>query len=143
MALAKKGDTVKVHYTGTLDDGTQFDSSVGRTPLEFKIGEGSLLEKFEQAVIGLEPGQSNKVHISAEDGYGLVRDDLIATVPKSNLPPEIAPEIGMRLKMQTPDGEVMILRVTEILEDAIKVNANHELAGENLNFNIELVEILA
>lgn len=143
MAIAKNGDTVKVHYTGTLDDGTQFDSSVGGNPLEFKIGEGALLEKFETAVIGLEPGQSNNVHIPAEDGYGLVRDDLIATVPKTNLPPEISPEVGMQLKMQTPDGGAMILRITEVMENAIKVNANHELAGENLNFKIDLLEILS
>lgn len=141
MSKAEVGNTVKVHYTGTLDDGTQFDTSLQREPLEFKIGEGKLLKKFEEAVVGLEPGQTNNVHIEAKDAYGLVKDELIADIPKSNIPQDINPEIGMRLQMQTKDNRTMFLRVIDIYDDSIKVDANHELAGENLNFDIELIEI--
>ena len=142
MAQAQNGNTVKVHYVGTLDNGTQFDSSKGKDPLEFTIGSGTLLPKFENAVVGLAPGETTNVKIPAAEGYGLRRDDLIIKVEKAKLPPTIKPEIGMKLQMRTAQGEPLILNVIEILDDAIVVDANHELAGMDLNFDIELVEIL-
>jgi peptidylprolyl isomerase len=141
MAAAKIGDTVKVHYTGTLDDGTKFDSSIGGEPLEFKIGGGDLIRKFEDAVVGLIPNESVKVKIPAEEAYGLKREDLIASVPRNQLSPDISPELGMKLQVQTETGEPIVLRVIEINDSVIKVDANHELAGENLNFDIQLLSI--
>lgn len=142
MAQAQNGNTVKVHYVGTLDNGTQFDSSKGKDPLEFTIGSGKLLPKFENAVIGLAPGETANVKIPAAEGYGLRKDELVIKVEKAKLPPTIKPEIGMKLQMRTAQGEPLILNVIEILDDAIVVDANHELAGMDLNFDIELVEIL-
>lgn len=142
MIKAEKGNTVKVHYVGTLDSGTQFDSSRGNVPLEFKIGEGELLKKFEDAVIGLQPGESVNIKIPAAEGYGERRDDLVITVDKDRLSPELNPEIGMKLQSKTSNGNPVILSVIEIQEKAIVVDANHELAGLDLNFSIELLEIL-
>lgn len=141
MAKAKIGDTVRVHYTGSLKDGTKFDSSINREPLEFIIGEGKLLKDFENAVVGLEPGEKNSVTIEAENAYGPVKDELIVYIPQENIPVDINPEIGMRLQMQTKDQRTLFLRVIDINEDSIKVDANHDLAGEDLNFEIELLEI--
>lgn len=143
MAKAQDGNKVKVHYTGTLDNGTQFDSSVGREPLEFTIGEGMLLPMFEETVVGLEPGETAKVKISAAEGYGLRNEELVIKIEKANLPPTIIPEIGMKLQMRTPDGQPLIIKITEINDDHIFVDANHELAGQDLNFAIELVEIIS
>jgi peptidylprolyl isomerase len=143
MLKAQSGNKVKVHYTGTLDNGTQFDSSVGREPLEFTIGEGMLLPMFEEIVIGLEPGDTAKVKIPAIEGYGLRNEELIINIEKSKLPPTIIPEIGMKLQMRTQDGQPLVLNITEINDDNIIVDANHELAGLDLNFTIELVEIIA
>jgi peptidylprolyl isomerase len=143
MAKAQDGNKVKVHYTGTLDNGTQFDSSVGREPLEFTIGEGMLLPMFEEIVIGLEPGETAKVKIPAADGYGLRNEELVIKIEKAKLPPTIVPEIGMKLQMRTPDGQPLVLNITDINDDNIIVDANHELAGLDLNFTIELVEIVS
>lgn len=142
MAAAKNGDTVRVHYTGTLNNGVQFDSSIGGEPLEFTIGEGTILEKFEEAVIGLQPGESIDISIPAEEAYGLRRDDLIIKINNANLPPDLNPEVGMKLHMQTADNQILALRIVEVLPDGVMIDANHELAGEDLNFNIQLVEIL-
>lgn len=142
MAKAQNGNTVKVHYVGTLDNGSQFDSSTGREPLEFQIGEGMLLPKFEDAVIGLEPGESVNVSIPAEEAYGPKREDLVIKIEKDKLPPTISPEMGMKLQMNTPQGETLVLNIIEINDDSIVVDANHELAGEKLNFKIDLVEIV-
>lgn len=142
MSQAKNGDTVKVHYTGTLDDGTIFDSSENREPLEFKIGDGSLLKMFEEGVVGLATGEAKDVKIPAAEGYGEFREDLVGQIPKTNLPEGIEPKVGMQLQTRTADGHTMLLRVTEVSEANITVDANHDLAGKDLNFNIKLVEIL-
>lgn len=143
MSKAQNGNKVKVHYTGTLDNGTKFDSSVGREPLEFTIGEGMLLPMFEEIVIGLEPGETAKVKIPAAEGYGLRNEELVIKIEKAKLPPTIVPEIGMKLQMRTQDGQPLVLNIIEINDDNIIVDANHELAGLDLNFTIELVEITA
>ena len=143
MSKAQSGNTVKVHYTGTLDNGTQFDSSKEGSPLEFKIGDGRLLPKFEEAVIGLEPGQTAEVKIPAAEGYGERREELVVKIEKSKIPETIKPEVGMKLQSKSPKGQPMVLNVVEVHDDSIVVDANHELAGLDLNFAIELVEIIS
>ncbi|MEW6674329.1 MAG: peptidylprolyl isomerase [Thermodesulfobacteriota bacterium] len=142
MPAAKAGDKVKVHYTGTLDDGTCFDSSLKRAPIEFTIGKGMLLPAFESGVIGLQPGESRSILIQAEDGYGLRDEQLIGSIPLDRLPPDLAPQVGMKLQMKTPEGEIMIMTVTEMRKSSITVDGNHHLAGQNLHFDVRLVEIL-
>ena len=139
---AEQGDVVKVHYMGTLDDGSQFDSSVGGEPLEFTIGEGSLLEQFESTVIGMNPGEERTIRIAPEDGYGLKRKDLIIPIPKNKLAHGIHPEAGQKLQMRGQDGAMIVLNIKEVTADTVLVDANHKLAGEYLNFKIELVEIV-
>ena len=141
MNQAKSGDTVKIHYTGTLDDGTQFDSSAGRDPLEFEVGGGQVIPGFDDAVEGMAVGDSKSVRIEPEQAYGQRHEQLVQQVPKTALPGDLEPEVGMALQSQSPDGQVMILTVTEVAEDNITVDANHPLAGQPLNFDIELVSI--
>ena len=141
MSQAKPGDTVKIHYTGTLDDGTQFDSSSGRDPLEFEIGSGQVIPGFDKAVEGMSVGESKSVRIEPADAYGRHHDQLVQTVSRDALPENIAPEIGMRLQSQNPDGQVIELTVTEVTDDTITVDANHPLAGQALNFEVELTAI--
>lgn len=142
MDNAKNGDKVRVHYTGKLDDGNIFDSSEGRNPLEFTIGHNQVLKKFEDAVEGLSLGDKAKVHIPAEEAYGVRHEHLVVKLPKQNLPEELTPEVGMKLQTQTKEGEVMIVQITEIGENEVTIDANHELADKDLHFEIELVEIL-
>jgi peptidylprolyl isomerase len=142
MSQAQSGHTVRIHYTGTLSDGTQFDSSAGRDPLEFALGGGMVIPGFEKAVEGMSVGESKSVTIAPEDAYGPRHEQLIQEVPKSALPEEVTPEIGMQLQGRGPDGQVMNLQVKEVADDSITVDANHPLAGEALNFDIELVEIV-
>jgi len=141
MKKAKNGDTVKVHYTGRLDDGTIFDSSEGKNPLEFTIGEGLLMQAFEDGVIGLIEGESTKIQVPAQEAYGLRHDKLIAKIPFEALPEGLTPEVGMRLQMRTPEDQNIVLRIVEVSQNDITVDANHELADEDLNFEIELMEI--
>lgn len=141
MSQAKSGDTVKIHYTGTLDDGTQFDSSSGRDPLEFQLGSGQVIPGFDKAVEGMTVGDSKSVRIEAVDAYGERHEQLVQTVPKSALPDEIEPAVGMALQSQSPEGQIMNLTVTEVAVDSITVDANHPLAGQALTFAIELVSV--
>jgi peptidylprolyl isomerase len=141
MSNAKAGDTVKNHYTGTLEDGTQFDSSAGREPLEFQLGSGQVIPGFDKAVEGMNVGEEKSVLIEAEDAYGPHQAAMVQEVPKSALPEGLEPEAGMALQAQGRDGRPMNLTVTEVGADTITVDANHALAGKNLNFAIELVEI--
>lgn len=141
MSAAKAGDTVKIHYTGTLDDGTQFDSSAGREPLEFTVGTGQVIPGFDQAVEGMAVGESKTVNIEPENAYGPRHEQMIQEVPKSALPPDLQPEVGMGLQAQGPDGQNLQLTVTEVAEESITVDGNHPLAGKALNFDIELVHI--
>ena len=142
MTQAKSGDTVRIHYTGTLDDGTQFDSSAGRDPLEFALGGGQVIPGFDSAVDGMAVGDSKTVTIPAEEAYGQRHEQLVQQVSRSALPDEITPEVGMQLQSQSPEGQVMMLVVTEVEEESITVDANHPLAGQALTFDIELVEIV-
>ena len=142
MAQAKSGDTVRIHYTGTLEDGTQFDSSDGRDPLEFALGGGQVIPGFDSAVDGMNVGESKSVTIEPDQAYGQRHEQLVQEVPKSALPEEMEPAAGMQLQSQSPDGQVMNLVVTEVRDDSITVDANHPLAGQALTFAIELVEIV-
>ena len=141
MSQAKTGDTVKIHYTGTLDDGTQFDSSAGRDPLEFKLGSGQVIPGFDKAVEGMAVGDEKTVNIQPEDAYGPRNDQMVQEVPKSALPDDLEPEEGMGLQARGQDGQVLNLTIISVGDDAITVDGNHPLAGQNLNFDIELVEI--
>ncbi|MBT8040906.1 MAG: peptidylprolyl isomerase [Gammaproteobacteria bacterium] len=141
MSQAKAGDTVKIHYTGTLDDGTQFDSSSGREPLEFEVGSGQVIPGFEKAIEGMAVGDTKTVNIPAEDAYGPRHDEMIQEVPKSALPDDVEPQIGMGLQARRADGAMLDLTITEVGEDSITVDGNHPLAGQALNFDLELVEI--
>jgi peptidylprolyl isomerase len=142
MTQAKSGDTVRIHYTGTLDDGTQFDSSAGRDPLEFALGGGQVIPGFDNAVDGMSVGDSKTVTISAEDGYGQRHEQLVQQVSRSDLPEDIEPAVGMRLQSQGPDGQTMNLVVVEVGDESITLDANHPLSGQALTFAIELVEIV-
>jgi peptidylprolyl isomerase len=141
MSQAKSGDTVKIHYTGTLDDGTQFDSSKDRDPLEFEVGSGQVIPGFDKAVEGMSVGDEKSVNIASDDAYGPHHAQMVQEVPKSALPQGLEPETGMGLQAQGQDGQPINLLVTEVNENSITVDANHPLAGKDLNFDIELVAI--
>ncbi len=139
--MAKDGDTVRVHYTGKLEDGTVFDSSLEREPLEFTLGEGPIIPGFEEAVRGMHVGQSKTVTISPEEAYGPYLDEMVLVIEREQLPPELNPAVGQRLQMQQQDGRKVIILITDVSEATITVDANHPLAGKDLTFEIELVEI--
>jgi peptidylprolyl isomerase len=142
MAQAKKGDTVKVHYTGKLVDGTVFDSSLGREPLRFTIGEGQVIPGFEEAVTGMSPEESRTTEIPAEKAYGLHHEEMVMQVPRNQVPADIEPEIGQRLQVGTPSGQPVVVTITEVNEASITLDANPPLAGKDLIFDIQLVEIV-
>lgn len=141
MSQAKSGDTVKIHYTGTLEDGSQFDSSQGRDPLEFQVGSGQVIPGFDKAVEGMAVGENKQVTIPPEEAYGDHNAQMVQDVPKTALPDDLEPEVGMALSARGQDGQEMRLTVTEVKDDAITVDGNHPLAGKPLNFDIELVSI--
>jgi peptidylprolyl isomerase len=141
MSKAKSGDKVRIHYTGKLDDGTQFDSSEGRDPLEFDLGGGGVIPGFDSAVDGMAVGESKSVKIESEEAYGPRHEELIQDVPKSELPDDMELSVGLQLQAQNPEGQVMRFMITAVTDDIITVDGNHPLAGQALNFDIELVEI--
>ncbi len=137
----RKGDTVLVHYTGKLTDGTIFDTSEGREPLEFAVGSGQVIAGFDEAMIGMTVGQSKVVHIPVDKAYGARNDEMVMTAPLEQVPPDLNPELGMRLEMGGDNGELIRVVVTEITDSHITLDANPPLAGQDLTFTIELVEI--
>jgi peptidylprolyl isomerase len=139
--MVENGQKVKIHYTGTLDDGSQFDSSVGRDPLEFEIGAGMVIPGFEKGVKEMAVGEKKTIHIPADEAYGERREDMIIQFERSQLPEDLKPEVGMGLQMQGPQGQPVPVTVTAVDEESITIDANHQLAGKNLNFELELVEI--
>ncbi|HVO17501.1 MAG TPA: peptidylprolyl isomerase [Alphaproteobacteria bacterium] len=141
MSQAKAGDRVRVHYTGTLDDGTEFDSSVDRDPLEFIVGTGAVIPGFDQAVVGMTPGDSKTVRILVNDAYGPHDETMVREVERSALPDDIELEEGMQLQATGPRGAV-VFTVTGFSDDMVTLDANHPLAGRDLTFDIELIEIL-
>lgn len=141
MVAAKKGDRVKVHYTGKLQDGTVFDSSIDREPLEFTLGDGNMIKGFDAAVHGLQQGEKVTANIPSNEAYGEKKQDMFVEVPKSEVPENIKPEVGQQLQVQQANGQAMPVVVAEVTEDKIVLDANHPLAGKDLTFEIELVEI--
>lgn len=141
MSQASAGNTVKIHYTGTLEDGNQFDSSKGREPLEFTLGSGQVIPGFDKAVTGMAVGESKSVSIAPEDAYGPRDERAVQEVPKSALPEDLVPVEGMSLQAQNQNQQPIQLTVVAVGDDSITVDANHPLAGKTLNFEISLVEI--
>lgn len=140
MEKAKTGDNVQVHYTGTLDDGSVFDSSRAREPLEFTVGSGQVIAGFDSAISGMAPGEAKTVTLSADEAYGARRDDLLFTVPREQLPDSVEPEVGQQLQM-SQNGEVAVVTVAEVTSDVVTLDANHPLAGRDLTFELEVVGI--
>lgn len=141
MSKVKSGDKIKVHYTGKLEDGTVFDSSKGRQPLEFNVGLGQVIPGFEKGVMGMEIGDSKTVVIPPEQAYGNVREELIADVNKGDFPDNIEPEIGKKLQIEQDDGSKLHVTITRVGDEKVTLDANHPLAGKTLTFDIELLEI--
>ena len=142
MAKVEKGSKVKVHYTGTKNDGSKFDSSHDRGQvLEFEVGSGQMIKGFDEGVVGMEVGETKDLHLKPEDAYGLRKEEAQTEVPKESLPPDFNPKIGETVQGQTVDGRPILAKVKELQENKVILDLNHPLAGEELNFNVELVEI--
>jgi FKBP-type peptidyl-prolyl cis-trans isomerase 2 len=142
MSQATSGNTVKVHYTGTLSDGTQFDSSRGREPLEVTLGQNMVIPGFEQGLEGMAVGETKSIEIPSEEAYGPHIPEMVQEVPRDQIPAEIELEVGIQLQAEGPNGP-MVLVVTELSDEAVTVDGNHPLAGKDLNFELELMEILS
>ncbi len=141
MQQVKNGDKVKVHYHGRLTDGTTFDSSQGREPLEFEVGSGMVIKGFDDGVMGMVIGDKKTLQIPADEAYGDKSPDVLVEFPIEQFPEDMKPEIGMQLNMTSTNGQVVPVVITEVLEESVILDANHPLAGEALVFDIELVEI--
>ncbi|MEM6372026.1 MAG: peptidylprolyl isomerase [Pseudomonadota bacterium] len=141
MAEVKEGDTVRIHYTGTLKDGATFDSSDGRDPLEFVVGAGHIIKGLDAALPGMQTGDKKTVHIDCADAYGPINPALHQGVPREAIPDDIPLEVGMQLQMQTPAGQPMPVTVTGIDDTQVMLDANHPLAGRDLTFDFEVVSI--
>ncbi|MEL6806555.1 MAG: peptidylprolyl isomerase [Pseudomonadota bacterium] len=143
MAEIKNGDTVRIHYTGTLKDGTTFDSSEGRDPLEFVVGAGHIIKGLDVALPGMQAGDKKSVSIDCADAYGPINPALHQGVPRDAIPDDIELEVGMQLQMQTPQGQPMPVTVTAIDDEQVMLDANHPLAGRDLVFDFEVVSVEA
>jgi len=137
---AIEGDLVRVHYQGTLADGTVFDSSEGREPLEFTLGKGMVIPGFESAIMGMEVGSSVVRTIPVDEAYGPIREEMVINIPKDQFPADMPLELGQELQLQGPDG-VLVAQIVGLEEDGIMLDANHPLAGEDLTFSITLESI--
>lgn len=143
MAHVKQGDKVRLHYTGKLRNGSTFDSSRETGPLEFRVGEGEVIPGFERAVVGMETGESKTVEIAAADAYGERNESLISEVPRSDIPAEVEVSTGEQLQASLPDGRTILVTVRDVDDEVVRLDANHPLAGEDLIFDIEIVEVVA
>lgn len=141
MSQVQGNETVKLHYTGKLNDGQVFDSSTNREPLEVKLGQGKLIPGFEKGLVAMKVNEKKTITIPKEEAYGEVQKELFQKIPNDNLPSEIKPEVGMGLVSKNPDGSERQLRVADVKDDFIIVDANHPLAGQDLTFELELLEI--
>lgn len=141
MSKAKKGDQVKVHYTGRLKTGEQFDSSTGKDPLAFTVGAGQMIKGFDKAIPGMEVGEKKTISIAPEEAYGPVNQEAIIEFPKNNIPDSLKVEPGMQLQLQSADGQPVPVVVKEVKDDIVVLDANHQLAGKELVFDIELMDI--
>ena len=141
MGKAEQGDTVNVHYTGRLGDGTIFDTSVGNEPLCFTIGKSEVIPDFEQAVVGMSPGESKTIQVPAEKAYGAHRAEMMLVVERSKFPAGFEPEVGQHLQIRHDDGNMLFVTVAEVSESNVILDANHPLAGKDLTFDMQLVGI--
>ena len=141
MSTIKDGSTVKVHYTGQLKDGSVFDSSIQKDPLEFTMGQGQLIPGFEKAIEGLGVGDKTTAEIPAAEAYGEPNSQMVVEVEKAQLPEDLEPEVGVQLQLNQPDGQAIPVQITAVTEDKVTLDANHPLAGQDLTFEIEVVEI--
>ena len=141
VARVKNGDVVSVHYTGKLDDGTVFDSSIGGEPLQFTVGDGQMIPGFEQAVMGMKTGESKTVTIPVAEAYGPYQAGLVYVIDRAEFPADLEPQVGQRLPVRLTDGSQAIVSVIEVSESTVTLDANHPLAGKDLIFDIQLVEI--
>jgi peptidylprolyl isomerase len=142
MAQAKSGDTVRINYTGRLDDGTVFKTSCGYKPLKFRIGKSMLIPAFQETVVGMKPGKSRTVKIAACEAYGPRREQMVATVDRNKFPENVKPSVGLELDICQQNGKVSLVKVIDVSECSVTLDANHPLAGKDLTFDIELVEII-
>ena len=141
MTQVKTGDTVRIHYKGTLSDGRIFDSSEGREPLEFQVGSGQIIPGLDKALPGMAVGEKKVVEVPAAEAYGPVNPEMRQAVPRDGIPADIPLQVGTMLQMQTPQGQVVPVTVVEVTETEVTLDANHPLAGRDLTFDIELVAI--
>ena len=141
MAGAKNGDKVRVHYTGTLDDGTVFDSSKSRDPLEFTLGDKGIIPGFQEIVEGMNAGETKTGKIPADKAYGPRVEEMVLSIERNRFPEDLDPQVGQHLQLARPDGQSISVLVTKIDESAITVDANHPLAGRDLTFDIDLLEV--
>jgi len=141
MSKVKEGDSVSLHYTGTLDDGTVFDSSEGGEPLNFTVGAGQVIPGFEDGVIGMDLGETKEINIEPDLAYGDYHEELVKVVPRAAFPPNVTPTIGMAFELELPSGQTMPVRIIEIEGDEVTLDANHLLAGEALNFKVRVISI--
>lgn len=142
MTEAKLGDTVRVHYTGKLEDGTVFDSSLDRDPVEFTLGAGQVIPGFEQAVVGMSPGESKTVEVPADQAYGPYREELVQEIDRELVPEDLKLEVGQQLALRLSPGRSIRVTVTKLTESKVTLDANHPLAGKDLTFDLQLVEIV-
>ena len=140
MAQAKIGDTVKVHYTGKLEDGTVFDTSNNRDPLQFTIGENQVIPGFEEAVVGIKPGESRTAKFPADKAYGPHRKEMVMVVNRNQFPVDMEPKTNQQLQISQDDGGRIVVTVTEVSESSVTLDANHPLAGKDMTFDIQLME---
>ena len=141
MAQVKNGDTVKVHYHGRLTDGTTFDSSEGRSPLEFEVGAQQVIKGFDEGVVGMAVGEKKTINIPAEDAYGSASAEKMIEFPRAQFPPDMTPEVGMQLSLRSQDGHDFPVVIAEVGDEVVLLDANHPLAGKDLVFDVEVVGI--
>ncbi len=141
MQEAKNGDQVKVHYHGRLDDGSTFDSSEGRPPLQFQVGAGQVIKGFDDGVLGMKEGDKKTIHIPVHEAYGDKSPDMIIEFPRDQFPPDMSPEVGMQLNLRGQDGRSFPVVISDVKEEVVVLDGNHPLAGKDLIFDIEMVEI--
>lgn len=142
MVEAKTGDTVRVHFVGTLNNGSRFDATTGGAPLEFTIGADEVVAGFENAIVGMRPGESKAVTVPPEEGFGLRDESKVAKVPRSEFPADMELEQGLMLQVDHPDGCVEMITILNVTDDDVLLDGNHPLAGKPLHYDIDLVEIL-
>lgn len=141
MTKAAQGSTVLLHYTGTLEDGTEFDSSRGGDPLQFTVGGGEVIPGFEEAVVGMAPGETKTFTIPADEAYGPRRDDLVMQVARDQFPPEIDFAVGQQYPVEVNEGQVVLVTVAALDSETVTLDANHPLAGKDLTFAVEVVTV--